>query len=356
MGKALFIIVLGTFVAGSVLYMQSSNTKLATADRQATYQEKMLAREIARSANGVAHLRLQEAGSNYNLALAKINGFSDDGKPNMHGTFSGSMNHGEFRVKAMPLDGQNIKVETVGVYNGIEEKIISYHRVEMLVVKEPSRLRAEFMMSEAGWCSAVFLQQFIPISPGDSTSATTGVVSEDGLWFEKDPEMIFDSGNWRNGETVEPADIVLEAGTRMNFFIGVDQDCSERGVWVDTYNPDDYNHIHYAMDHEESVTEMLEGTYSMIELNHLNEQTWRIAFEDQSFYTDGQYNDIKLNGYGNGVWDEESHTFGGTGWGTDIDGYKALDNWSSQPDYSDQVFEIGLLPCGGPCEVEESES
>ena len=59
MGKALYIIVIGTFVAGSVLYMQSSNTNIATTTRQATYQEKVLAREIARSANGVAHLKLQ---------------------------------------------------------------------------------------------------------------------------------------------------------------------------------------------------------------------------------------------------------------------------------------------------------
>ena len=355
MGKALYIIVIGTFVAGSVLYMQSSNTKIATVDRQADYQEKVLAREIARSANGIAHLRLQEAGSNFDLALANINGFDKDGKPNKNGVFKGSLNQGQYRIRAIPLDGQNIKVETVGIYGGAEEEIVSYHRVEMLVVSEPSTLRAEFIMSEAGWCSAVFLQRYIPIEHVDVLSDTTGVVSADGLWFEKYPEMIFDSGHYRNGETVEPSDIVLDTGTRMNFFIGVDKGCAHKGVWVDEFNQDNYSHIHYAMDHEESVTEMLEGTYSMIELNHLHDQKWRIAFEDQAHYSEEQYTDIKINGYGNGSWDSVDGTFGGDGWDEGLDGYKELKNWGSQPDYSDQVFEIELLKCGGPCVVEEAE-
>lgn len=355
MGKALYIIVIGTFVAGSVLYIQSSSTKIATTDRQADYQERILAREIARSAKGMAHMRLQQAGANYNAALGSINGFSEGGAAKQTGLYTGAMNKGEYRIKATPIDGQNIKVETVGVYNGIEEKIVSYHRVEMLVVNEPSRLRAEFIDSMAGWCSAVFLQQYIPISPGDSTGATTGVVSADGLWFEKYPEMVFDSGHYRNGESVEPADIVLSTGTRMNFFIGVDKNCSEEGEWVTEFNADDYDHIHYAMDHEESVTSMLEGTYSMIELYHADDQTWRIAFEDQNFYSTQQYNDIKINGYGDGYWDTEEGTWGGDGWDDDADGYRLLGNHGGQPDYSDQVFEIALLPCGGPCTVQETE-
>lgn len=357
MGKALYIIVIGTFVAGSVLYMQSSNTNIATTTRQASYQEKVLAREIARSANGVAHLKLQQAGADYDEAVGNINGFNNDGSPKTNGDFTGSMNDGTFRIRAIPLDGQNIKVETVGMFAGVEEKIVSYHRVDVLVVNEPSKLRAEFIDSMAGWCSAVYLQQFIPISPGDSTGATTGVVSADGQWFEKYPEMIFDSGHNRNGESVQPADLILDTGTRMNFFIGVDIGCAHKGEWVDTFNPDDYDHIHYAMDHEVSVTSMLEGTYSMIELHETDDQTWRIAFEDQNFYTEAQYNDIKLNGYGNGFWDHDEGTWGGEGWDADLYGYRALGNHGNQPDYSDQVIEVELLSCREvSCEVEEVES
>ena len=55
------------------------------------------------------------------------------------------MNDGTFRIRAIPLDGQNIKVETVGMFAGVEEKIVSYHRVDVLVVNEPSKLRAELL-------------------------------------------------------------------------------------------------------------------------------------------------------------------------------------------------------------------
>ena len=364
MGKSIFLIIIGTFVAGSVLFIQASDTRIATTTTQAVYQEKVLAREIARSATGIAHMRLQQAGANYDLALSKINGSNHDGTPNLQGALSGALNNGTFKIKAIPLDGQNIKIESTGIFNDVEEKIVSYYRVDMLVVKEPSRLKVEFIESQAGWCSAVYLQQFIEIPPGqdlgdvlgipaDSAATIAGQISSDGLWFEKAPEMIFDSGHYRDGETVEPADIALATGTRMNFFIGVDQNCSEEGNWMEEFSDSLYDHIHYAMDHETSVTEMLEGTYAMIELNDFDDQTWRIAFEDQNFYTVQQYNDIKLKGYGDGNWDSVEGTWGGTGWGEDSDGYRDLNDWGNQPDYSDQVFEVELVPCGGPCIIEE---
>ena len=354
MGKAVLIIILGAVVAGSVTYMQASQTQVATTDRQSLYQEEVLAREIARSAHGLAKLRLQQASTTTDAAVGSINGHHKDGSIKLHGKMKGDMMDGKYEVWAKAVDGQNIKLETVGIFNGVREVITSYYRLEMLVVKEPSTMRVEFIESMAGYCSAVYLQQYIPISPGDSTGAITGVVSADGKWFIKNPEMIFVAGHNRDGLDTAPADVFLDTGTRMNFFIGVDPNCSEEGVWVDTFDSSDYDWIHYALETTSDIRSMQEGRYSMIELHHSNDQQWRIAFEDLQHFSAEQHADIKTNGYG-GSWDEDDMTYGGTGWGVDLSGYRDLYDYGWKPDYSDQVIEVTLTPCGGPCDVEAEE-
>ena len=216
------------------------------------------------------------------------------------------------------------------------------------MVKEPSTMNVKFIDSMAGYCSSVYLQQNIPIAYGDSTSATTGTVSADGKWFIKNPEMIFVAGHNRNGLDVEPADIVLDTGTRINFFIGVDPDCSEKGKVVTEFDLSVYDWIHYALETDHDVLEMEEGKYSILEVNPAHDQQWRIAFEDLPSFSEAQHADIKLNGYG-GSWDNVLQTYGGTGWGTDSDGYKQLNDYGWKPDYSDQVIEVTLIPCGSSC-------
>lgn len=354
MGKGILLVLVGSLLAGSVMFMQSSETRISTTTRQALYQREILAREIARSAHGIAKLKLQQAKSNYDLALGNINGWNHDGTVNMGGKMVGAFQGGNFEVSAMPIDGQNIKLKTVGIFDNVRETITSYYRVEMLVVNEPSQLTVEFLQSMAGYCSAVFLQQYIPISPGDSTGATTGVVSGDGEWFIKHPEMIFVSGHNRDGTSTTPAGVSLNTGTRMNFFIGVDPDCSEEGIWEDTYNPSLYDWEHHALVTESSVTQMQEGKYAMIEQHQSNEQRWRIAFEDLTTFSDVQHADIKMNGYG-GLWNGVLQTYGGLGWSAlDLLGYNELIDFGNKPDFSDQVIEITLMPCGGPCPVEEA--
>lgn len=354
MGKGILLVLVGSLLAGSVMFLQSSETRISTTTRQALYQRELLAREIARSAHGIARLKLQQASSNYDLAVGNINGWNHDGTVNMGGKMTGSFQGGSFEVRAMPMDGQNIKLKTVGIFDNVRETITSYHRIEMLVVTGPSKLTAEFLQSEAGYCSAVFLQQYIPIAPGDSTGAITGVVSADGAWFIKNPEMIFVSGHDRDGTTTTPADLLLDIGTRMNFFIGVDPDCSEEGV-VTTYNPANYDWEHHALVTESSVTQMQEGKFAMIEQHPSAPQTWRIAFEDLTNFSDAQHADIKANGYGgNNTWNESTQTYGGSGW-TSIDehGYNDLDDHGSKPDFSDQVIEITLEACDLACQSGE---
>jgi hypothetical protein len=202
----------------------------------------------------------------------------------------------------------------------------------------------------AGYCSAVYLQQYIPITPDDSASAVTGVVSGDGDWFIKDPEMIFASGHNRDGHATTPADVVLNPGTRMNFFIGVDKDCSEEDQWVSEYHDGIYDWIHPALTTVSDIDVMEEGKFSMIEQHQSSEQRWRIAFEDLDTFTNFQLMDIKLNGYGS-LWNLLGLSYGGLGWtDTDALGYKALKDIGWKPDFSDQEIEITLRPCEGECE------
>ena len=137
----------------------------------------------------------------------------------------------------------------------------------------------------------------------------------------------------------------------MNFFIGVDKDCSEEGLMEDNFVSDTYDWVHHALEEDtENLEDLQEGLYSMIEQNETNDQTWRIAFEDLRNFSDAQMEDIKGNSYG-GNWNGETYTYGGSGWDEqDALGYRRLRDFGWKPDFSDQVIEVTLAPCGGPCE------
>ena len=167
------------------------------------------------------------------------------------------------------------------------------------------------------------------------------------------PEMVFDAGHNRaeSNSRTTPADIILDPGTRMNFFIGVDKDCSEEGIWEDNFQSDSYDWIHHALQEDtDNLEDLQEGLYSMIEQNESNDQKWRIAFEDLRSFSEAQHEDIKSKSYGNN-WNATTETYGGTGWTeTDANGYRKLRDFGWKPDFSDQVIEVTLEPCGGLCE------
>ena len=211
------------------------------------------------------------------------------------------------------------------------------------------------------------MQRFIPNKTGKPPAAGNAVesadedeytigfpnLSDDENYWIFPPEMILNSGHNRKGEElrVSPNDIILAPETRVNFFIGVDMDCSEEGIFEKTYDENRYDWVHHALEQDtENMTDLQEGKYSMIEQNDTDDQKWRVAFEDLNDFSDAQLEDIKANSYG-GNWDTDANTYGGKGWKEiDESGYHQLKDFSKKPDFSDQVIEVSLTPCSGMCE------
>jgi len=350
MGKGLLIVVVGAILGASVLSMQQRETALETTKRQTSYEEEVLAREIARSAYGVAYRLAQSAGNDLDLAISNVNGTLQDGSPDVDGEMVGDYQGGDFVVQAYTIDGQNVKIRATGHFGEAEHVINENYKIRLLTVKQESRMTIEFIESMAGYCSAVFLERYIP-NKGQGQPAGSQVTDDD-RYFVLTPEMIFDSGHNRpvSESRTTPADIILQPGTRMNFFIGVDKNCSQEGQWHDDYDEDRYDYVHHALEESfDEVEDLQEGEYSMIEQHETNDQKWRIAFEDLRNFSTAQHEDIKANGYG-GSWNSSAQTYGGDGWTSqDNLGYRQLQDYGSKPDFSDQVIEVTLNGCGGPC-------
>jgi hypothetical protein len=358
------IIVLGAILAGSMLSFQQQQTALDTTERQTDYQEEVLAREIARSAYELARKLAQSAGDDLSTAIANINGRTKTGAPDYEGTLTGVYQGGHYSAQGFTVDGQNIKIRATGWFGDAEHAINENYHVKMLVVKDSSRVTLEFLESMAGYCSAIFLQRFIP-NKGQGTPTLNKVdadgkpikdgpvvMSDDDRYYIMSPEMILNSGHNREGDElrVTPDDIILAPQTRVNFFIGVDKDCSEEGLWEASYSEARYDWIHNALEEDtENLEDLQEGPYSMIEPHKTDDQKWRIAFEDLRSFSIKQHEDIKANGYG-GDWDAGLESYGGTGWTeTDALGYKKLRDFGWKPDFSDQVIQVSFNPCSGTC-------
>ena len=155
-------------------------------------------------------------------------------------------------------------------------------------------------------------------------------LSDDEKYWIMPPEMILNSGHNREGDElrVTPDDVVLSPDSRINFFIGVDKDCSEEGVWEEEYDSSRYDWIHNALEEDtENLEDLQDGPYSMIEPHPTDGQKWRIAFEDLHDYSVSQHEDIKANSYGDN-WDPVLETYGGSGWmDKDKYGYRKLGLW-----------------------------
>jgi hypothetical protein len=74
MGKALLVMVLGTGLFISVGYMGMNEARVQTTDRQASYEEEVIAREIARSGYNAAMGIIRPHGSRVLDASAAVNG------------------------------------------------------------------------------------------------------------------------------------------------------------------------------------------------------------------------------------------------------------------------------------------
>jgi len=366
MGKGLLLIALGGLLAGSSLMFQAKRTAIETTKTQAGYQEEVLAREIARSAYGVAYRQAQSAGSDLDKVIAKINGTLSNGKANRTGDMLGPYQGGNYNVHASAVDGQNVSIRATGFFGDSDYTINENYEVRLLTAKNHSRVTIDFLESMAGYCSAVFMQRFVPfkgekqppMSGNYGNEKKTGYargkayISVDERYWVMPPEMILNSGHNRSGDElrVTPDDLSLSPNTRVNFFIGVDKNCSEEGVWVDEYDETLYDYNHNALEEDTiNMLDLQEGKYAMIEQNSTNDQKWRIAFEDLEGFSDAKLDDVKSKSYG-GTWDDAKQSYGGSGWNDqDAQGYHLLKNFGDRPDFSDQVIEVTLTSCSGPC-------
>ncbi|MEL6769963.1 MAG: hypothetical protein AAFP18_02730 [Bacteroidota bacterium] len=343
MGKALLLIVTATALFGGASLFQTQESASETRRAQASYQEEVLAREIARSAYNVTVALARDAGADLNEAQARINGRTSDGRPDPFGRKTGSHQGGTYEARATVKDGHALDLHVTGYYGTASHTINEEHRIQVLTVKQPSTLTVEFIESMAGYCSSVWLERLIPVA----ARQTGDPVDTDGDGYVAlDPVMIFTPGNGRDGSR-ETFSETLQTGTRLNFFIGVDKNCSEEGVYAATYDASDYDHSHYALnDYEPYVTVTEESIWAMVEQHPTDDQRWRIGWEDQRRT---EWDDPDLNkARSSSLQKTKIEGYDGDGWPTtNAEGYRALRDYGSRPDFSDQVVEVTLTPLPG---------
>ncbi|MEM6784304.1 MAG: hypothetical protein AAF624_11295 [Bacteroidota bacterium] len=343
MGKALLLIVTATALFGGASLFQTQESASETRRAQASYQEEVLAREIARSAYNVTVALARDAGADLDEALARINGRTSAGQPDAFGRMTGGHQGGTYEARATLKDGHALDLHVTGVYGEAQHTINEEHRIQVLTVKQPSTLTVEFIESMAGYCSAVWLERLIPTStrkPGDPQD-TDG----DG-YVALDPVMLFAPGNRRDGAQ-ERYNNTLEVGTRLNFFIAVDKNCSEEGVWTATFDPSTFDHTHRALnEYEPYVTVTEESIWAMVEQHPEDDQRWRIGWEDQhrTAWDDPDLTKPRSSS----LQKTKIEGYDGNGWPTNnAQGYRALRDYGSRPDFSDQVIEVTLTPLPG---------
>src|SRR5690606_38115479 len=133
------------------------------------------------------------------------------------GVVRGELQGGSFEAFVYQTSSSSYRVQSAGYFEVSSHKVES-ERLEkdvlgedILEVAKQSRLRVKFLQAMDGYCSAVYLQRILPDTKKSDQPA---------------PELIFTPGHNRDGATVEPEDIILAPGTRMNFILAVDADFS----------------------------------------------------------------------------------------------------------------------------------
>lgn len=388
MGKYILLVVAAVMAGSSMLMYQSQMTSLDTNQRQAERQEKVIARQIARTGyNAVlAEARAEESlGKKVNQIVQSV------------GTISGSYEGGTYEAwlkKISPTSYLAVSVGELesevkrlggGTDSTISHKIEESHRKNIMppastptVETDSSQLQIEFIESMAGYCSAIFLQRLVPKnnnghgnncdgvdssnpgntqwddpSDGEDDECTGGGAKPSkskGKFQALTPELVYTPGNNRDGAEAQ-FDKIIAPGTRLNFILAVDADnsCEARGETVTIDDPSfDYTRNSFSEDVSE-FGKIHEAPYSLMQEHPSQPGVWRIAFEDLIF-KDKQLWDIKKNGYPNwdnsNTWSKKDKTYGGNGWGADADGYAELKDYGNVPDFSDQVVEVTIVPVG----------
>lgn len=342
MGKLALLIAAAAIMGSSMLLFQVDRTSVATDAKQSERQGQIVAREIARTGQNVLLSKvkqLQAASPDEPLEniIVAANG--------INGVITGSYGGGTYEARAILTSASTYSVEAVGSFVGGSHEITSERVTETdflaegtLEVPTKSILNIKFIESMAGYCSAIFVERLVP------STGPTG----DKIYTASTPEMVFTPGNNRDGDSVQPSDIILNAGERVNFILAVDADmsCEKRGQTV-SVNDRSFNYKRNALENEIDIDsdDLSEGKYAMIQENPHTPGVWRIAFEDLIF-TDAQLADIKQNGYSDREWSDRRQSYRGDGWDVNADGYWQLRDYGDKPDFSDQVIEIRFIPQG----------
>ena len=379
MGKALLFIIAAIGASSVQTLVQANSVQGRATVQQAAYENDVIATQIARAGYNVAYAMIYEAATPLQ-GVAAVNNLTNG----LRGTYLG----GEYRVTANMVGGTTVAIQSRGYYGGTwqGERYVGRHvagrhfapsshfigddRQEIPFNPDPAdarprRLTAQFIMSNAGYCSAVFVQRYL-----QNTAAAS----------QPKPEMMFEPGNTRNG-AASAFDLEVMPGTQLNFFIGVDQNCSmrpsgaeswtaaQRKSHVDTFNQNGrangaavtsylagFEYLHNALDVDvEDLANLRESPWAMIERRRNTNETWRIGWEDI-------HNTSWLTGTtpATSLRLTKERGYNGAGWQDRLvsgylapaleftrnqpDGYRDLYDFGGSPDFEDQVIEVSFAP------------
>ncbi|MCS4087680.1 hypothetical protein GGQ10_002512 [Salinibacter ruber] len=325
MGKFSLLLSLSVVGAVTILAFQGNQTSVDTRERQSLRQGKVIARQIARSG--------------YNSVLSeahKADGPNKEVKQVVSAvdTVQGEYEGGTYKAWLKKISSSAYTAVSVSRFS-VADSLVEYrmggyanNTMKAPTVETPSQLNVTFEQSMAGYCSAVYLKR---VKPGTKPKN------------QPDPEMVFPPGNDRN-DAASSYEKTIESGTRLNFILAVDKNCSHEGDESADF-PGDYDHIQRSFKQDvDKLNTMREAPYGMVEETTIGSSDgWRVSFEDQRVFSEAQLWDIKENGYpDNSYWSRSRKTYGGNGWRTTPDGLRDLDDYGDIPDFSDQVFKVAL--------------
>ena len=393
MGKGVLFIVAASIMAGSLLLHQSTRSAFEADAVQSGQQAKVLAREIARSAYNAASAKARDLDAQDKQPEDIVAALGSPIAPT-----TGAYQGGDYEYWAELVQGSTYRIGARGVYMDASYVINSARTMTgLLEVPDETtgpcatgcNVKVTFEQSQAGYCSAIYLQRLIPknnnghgnnvdgvdsSNPGGSKEGEDTNPNDDdeiiknlkSRYFVMEPELVFEPGNNRNGASALH-ETTLNPGEQMNFILAVDADfdCEQRGDSV-AFGSSFYEYTRYALTTgTENFEALQEGKWAITEQDPSVPTRWRIAFEDlsASHFNDRQLEDIKINGYpdrnndgypespSDSYWD--GSTYGGQGWkynsgGTYIEFIKDLHNYGNLPDFSDQVFYVELITASSP--------
>ncbi len=340
MGKLALLLVAASMVGGVVVLSQSDQTSVESVNRLGERQEEIIAREIARSGYNYmrAHAKSVERSTTLDIDafVKQVNGGS---AKSWH---KGALQGGEYETQITPMGTSSYTVTSIGRYGDAEVRIGSTLLASgLLVTVQPTKLNFKFVESKAGYCSGVYLQQTPP-----------GWVEGQPL---PEPEIIFTASKNRDGFEGDYTKSI-PPGTQVNFFLVVDQNCSNRSMSDEEQRAlpmtsSTYDYYYSALEYDSASGEMKTGARAMVTHSKADPNVYRVAFEDIKKFSVEQHNDIKRNGYGSHGWKKVDNvwTYGGNGWAKDAaTGFVRTGNTSKWPDFSDQVFDVTMITPDNP--------